>query len=101
MIMHRLTLVMRTLKILKLGLEILPHPPYNPNLAPSDYRLFSEMKRPLRGKRFSDFGHLKSTVDTWIQGTPEKFFSTGINKLPEEWNKCISVAGEYIENYEH
>ena len=46
----------------KLRIETLPHPPYSPDLAPSDYWLFSEMKKPLRGKRFSDFEHLKSAV---------------------------------------
>ena len=28
-----------------LGLEVLPHPPYSPDLAPSDYRLFGLMKK--------------------------------------------------------
>ena len=41
--------------IRRLGFECLPHPPYSPDLAPSDYWLFGEMKRPLRGIRFSDF----------------------------------------------
>jgi len=30
-----------------LGLEVLPHPPYSPDLAPSDYRLFGLMKKML------------------------------------------------------
>ncbi|KAI6655725.1 Histone-lysine N-methyltransferase SETMAR [Oopsacas minuta] len=91
----------RTLdEIQHLAFELLPYPPYSPDLAPSNYWLFSEMKRPLRGKRFSDFEHLRPAVNSWIQGTPEKFFTTGINKLPSNWKKCIEVKGEFIENYE-
>jgi len=32
-----------------LGLEVLPHPPYGPDLAPSDYHLFGPMKKMLGG----------------------------------------------------
>ena len=42
----------------RLGSECLPHAPYSPNLAPSDYWLFGEMKRPLRGRN-SDFKQLE------------------------------------------
>jgi hypothetical protein len=38
--------------LLKLKWDVLPHPPYSPDLAPSDYHLFGPMKRVLRGKRF-------------------------------------------------
>ncbi|KAI6656057.1 hypothetical protein LOD99_1791 [Oopsacas minuta] len=45
-----------------LGFEFFPHPPYSPDLAPSDYWLFGEMKRPLRGKRFEDFKQLEYEI---------------------------------------
>jgi histone-lysine N-methyltransferase SETMAR len=31
------------------GFEILPHPQYTPDLAPSDFYLFSKLKTKLRG----------------------------------------------------
>ncbi|KAL7723768.1 hypothetical protein ACLKA6_017266 [Drosophila palustris] len=39
-------------KLNELGFELLPHPPYSPDLAPSDYWLFANLKKMLRGKRF-------------------------------------------------
>ena len=39
-------------KLNKLSFELLPHPPYSPDLAPSDYYLFADLKKMLQGKRF-------------------------------------------------
>ncbi|GBP36329.1 Histone-lysine N-methyltransferase SETMAR [Eumeta japonica] len=36
------------------GIEILAHPPYSPDLAPCDFYLFSNIKEKLRGKWFMD-----------------------------------------------
>ncbi|GFV34421.1 histone-lysine N-methyltransferase SETMAR [Trichonephila clavipes] len=33
--------------------EILPHPPYSPDLTRCNFRLFPQLKKPLRGKRFA------------------------------------------------
>ncbi|QQP57739.1 Putative DD34D transposase [Caligus rogercresseyi] len=41
-------------KLNKLGYELLPHPPYSPDLTPSDYFLFADLKRMLAGKKFKD-----------------------------------------------
>ena len=30
-------------KLLELGWEVIPHPPYSPDLAPSDYHLFCSL----------------------------------------------------------
>jgi transposase len=42
-----------TAKLHELGSELLPHPPYSPDLAPSDFFLFADLKRMLAGKKFS------------------------------------------------
>ena len=34
------------------GFEVLPHPPYSPNMAPSDFYLFPKLKSNLRGTQF-------------------------------------------------
>jgi transposase len=40
--------------IQELDWEILPHPPYSPDLAPSDYRLFRSLSHNLRGVSFNN-----------------------------------------------
>ena len=62
------------------GYEILPHPPYSPDLAPSDFHLFPTMKLFLKGKRFSDDESLISEVKAWLQAQPAEFYSRGLQK---------------------
>ena len=43
----------------ELGFESLPHPPYSPDLAPSDCYLFLNLKRWLCGRRFESNKEVK------------------------------------------
>jgi len=45
----------------------MPHPPYSPDLAPSDFRLFPKLKEHLKGRRFSCDEEVKSAVRKWFQ----------------------------------
>ena len=45
-----------------LGWELLPHPPYSPDLAPSDFHLFGPMKEFTRGTKFESDNEVKSVV---------------------------------------
>ena len=40
-------------KLTYLGFQCLDHPPYFPDLAPSDYHLFPGPKKQLKGRHFS------------------------------------------------
>lgn len=79
------------------GFEVISHPPYSPDLAPSDYHLFSNLKKFLRGRRFTSDEELKSCVEDWFSGLPAEFFETGLNALKKRWEKCIALQGEYVE----
>ena len=46
----------------KLRLEVLPHPPYSPDLAPSDYPLFGPMNKMLGGQKFASDTEVQSTA---------------------------------------
>jgi hypothetical protein len=77
--------------IQKLKWNALPHRPYSPDLAPSDYRLFGPLKVHLGGKRFHSLQEVIQTVQ------PKDFFLSGIRKLPDRWCKCIAYQGYYVE----
>ncbi|CAF2047037.1 unnamed protein product [Rotaria magnacalcarata] len=46
-------------KLKELGWEVLLHPPYSPDLAPSDYHLFRFLRDHLVKKQFDDEAQLK------------------------------------------
>ena len=79
------------------GFQELNHPPYSPDLAPSDYFLFRNLKKNLRGQRFSNDEDLIAAVEGYFEGQPEDFYSEGITSLYSKWQKCIEVHGNYIE----
>ena len=51
--MHPPTFVLAMGKLRDLHCELLEHPPYSPDLAPSDFCLFPVLKLFLAGQRFS------------------------------------------------
>ena len=77
--------------------EQLNHPPYSPDLAPSDYYLFRNLKSHLRGTRFRDDDELKAATEAWFEDQTDDFYFKGIGCLKEKWAKCIEVKGAYIE----
>jgi len=79
------------------GFVQLDHPAYSPDLAPSDYFLFRNLKSHLRGVRYPDDEALKEAVKEWLEGQTEDFCCSGINSLPEKCRKCIELSGDYIE----
>jgi len=42
--------------------EVLPHPPYSPDIAPSDYHLFRSMTHSLSEQHFSSYEDTKKIV---------------------------------------
>jgi hypothetical protein len=45
-----------------------PHPPYSPNLAPSEFYLFGHVKRRLAGLSFDDADQLLASVEGVLEG---------------------------------
>ena len=83
-------------KLLRLGWEVMLHPPYSPNLAPSDYYLFRSLQNSLNGKTFNDDEAVKSHLIQFFADKDQNFYERGIMKLPERWQKVIEQNGKYI-----
>ncbi|KAK7862353.1 hypothetical protein R5R35_006926 [Gryllus longicercus] len=84
--------------ISKLKWDLLPHPPYSPDLAPSDFYLFGQLKSHLQGMRFADNDAVIHSVREWICRQPKDFYEKDIRMLPGRWKKCIESGGKYFED---
>lgn len=86
-----------TEKLAKLHFQLVPHPPYSPDLAPSDFFLFPNLKKFLAGKKFQSNEEVMNEVNTYFEDLDESVYKNGLNALEYRWNKCIELAGEYVE----
>ena len=78
--------------------EVLPHPPYSPDVAPSDYHLFRSMAHDLADQHFRSYEEVKNWIDSWIASKDDQFFRRGIRMLPERWEKVVASDGQYFES---
>ena len=83
-------------KLKELGWEILPHPPYSPDIAPSDYYLFLSLQHFLSGKEFKNKEEVKSAITEFFDSKDKDFYRKGIEALPERWEAVIENDGNYI-----
>jgi len=84
-------------KMAYLGFQCLDHPPYSPDLAPSDYHLFPGLKKQLKGCHFSSDAEVIAAAEIWLDGQPSQFFLRVLQKLEQQAKKSIQLRGEYVE----
>ena len=56
--------------ITSFGWTVIPHRPFSPDLAPSDYHLFGPMKEGLLGNRYGNDNEVKTAVLNWLRHQP-------------------------------
>ncbi|XP_023217030.1 histone-lysine N-methyltransferase SETMAR-like [Centruroides sculpturatus] len=84
-------------KITELKFELLPHPPYSPDLAPSDFFLFPNLKKWLGGQRFTSNEMVIAQTNAYFEDLPKSYFLDGLKKLEKRLEKCIELKGDYVE----
>ena len=52
---------------------VLKHPPYGPDLAPSDFHFFGPVKEHLQGQKFADDNEVMEVVQSWLKAIPKSF----------------------------
>jgi len=92
---HKSVLAMEKLR--DLHYELLEHPPYSPDLAPSDSYLFPKLKFFLAGQRFSSNQEAIAAVEGYFADLTKNQYRDRIMALKHHWNKCNSLKGMYVE----
>ncbi|PNF33163.1 hypothetical protein B7P43_G13585 [Cryptotermes secundus] len=96
----RLHMARRTASLLQeFSWEVFNHPPYSPDLAPSDFHLFLHLKKFLSGERqhFENDREVEMVVTQWFQSQAVDFYDTGIQKLVPRYDKCLNSGDDYVE----
>ena len=82
------------------GYELIPHPAYSPDLAPSEFFLFPNLKKDIRGLHFWSDVEVVMAVEDWVNGKDPDFFISGLMAFEHRWSKCITLEGNYIKKEE-
>lgn len=82
-------------KLDSLGWIVLPHPPYSPDLAPTDFKLFRSLANALREKSFATEEEIRAFIEAFFASKSSGFFVRGFTELPEKWEDVIEYEGEY------
>jgi histone-lysine N-methyltransferase SETMAR len=86
-------------RIQELQWELLEHPPYSPDLAPSDFHLFGLLKHHLGGKCFADDEEVEMEVRKWLRQQSKDFYAAGFDALIKDmgqvyqcwWRICLEI----------
>ena len=60
------------------GFKLVEHPPYSPDLAPSDFHLFPKLKTAISGTHIHSNNHVIHAVDDFLNGQEKDSFKSGI-----------------------
>ncbi|XP_011066409.1 PREDICTED: histone-lysine N-methyltransferase SETMAR-like [Acromyrmex echinatior] len=85
------------IKLDQLRFELVAHPSYSPDLAPSNYYLFPNLKRWLQGKRFTSNEEVIAETEAYFEGLDVSYYRKGIEMLENRYTKCIALEGNYVE----
>ncbi len=77
--------------------DILSHPPYSLDLAPSDFELITKLKPALRGIRFHSDAEVEQWCCQYFHKLDASYYDAGIHKLLPCYKKCLHNLGDYVE----
>jgi hypothetical protein len=75
------------------GWKQFDHPPYSPDLEPSDFHVFLNLKTFLCGLRFHDDNEVKEAVNTWFVSQAASFYVAGI----QTWCPATTSVSTIVE----
>ena len=79
-----------------LGFTALAHPPYSPDLAPSDFYLFGHLKNAISGKTFQSLQELQACISAEFSLITTKTLRKVYNEWISRLERCVNSGGEYV-----
>ena len=72
---HVAKTVKAALQLQELDWEVLQHPPYSPDLAPTDYHLFHTLSNEMRGVTFDNDKDLENWLNNFFESRSQRFLT--------------------------
>ena len=76
-----------------MGIKTLPQPPYSPDVAPSDFWLFPQ----LRGCRYETIEEMNEALMKFTDTLTQEDINGTFQKSLERYSKCITAGRDYFE----
>jgi hypothetical protein len=76
----------------KKSIPLITQPPYSPDLALSDFWLFSTLKIGLKGTRFAPMEDIKSNATAELREIPKEAFCRCFQQWQNRCSKCVCVC---------
>ncbi|UYV67377.1 hypothetical protein LAZ67_5000405 [Cordylochernes scorpioides] len=77
----------------KNGAEILPQPPYSPDIAPNDFFLFPKLKAVLKGRHFDTREDIIEKSLLALKSIPKEAYKNCFDNWEKRWRWCVEARG--------
>ena len=84
-------------KVEWIGPRVLPHPPYSPDLSPTDHHFFKHLDSFLQGEQFHNQQEAEDAFQEFVEFRSTDVYATGMSKLISHWQKCTDCNGFYSD----
>ena len=74
------------------SIPVITQPPYSPDLAPSDFWLFPNLKMGLKGPRFATMEDIEWNATAELREIPKDVFRRCFQQWQDRWSKCVCVC---------
>ena len=78
------------------GIEIAPHPPYSPDLAPSDFYLFGALKSRMSGTKFTSSDEIVEWITEQFEAIPPQELERVFQNWQARLLQCSQSDGSYL-----
>jgi hypothetical protein len=79
------------------SIPVIIQTPYSPDLAPSDFWLFPNLKMGPKGTRFATTEDIKTNATAELRKIPKEAFLRCFQQWQDRWNNCVCAQGSYFE----
>ncbi len=84
-------------KFNNLGIKVLPHPPYSPDLSPTDFHFSKYFDNFTTNRQFQNNAAVEEAFKEFVESRDVDFYIKGIDDLITHWQKCIQSQGCYFD----